>query len=116
MSLIDRLLIAAGEEKQQADSRPKRSSAHFTVPVNDYGKAEVELILGDVDGTGESPGVELVIRHPLIEDPNGASVALSGREAEELGAALLNVASRISPSDRLRPLRRRLEQQRRRKP
>lgn len=111
MSLLDRLVIAAGQEKAEAADRTPKPLT-IRVPINDFGDAKITIEVGDVDGSGEAPGVNLVFEHDFIG--NGiASVALSAREAEAVGQKLLTAASKISPSERLRPMRKRLKEGRR---
>lgn len=109
MGFMDRLFIAAGEEARDQRAAVKRSVTWL--PIKGYGKAEVVITVGDMDGSGDAPGVQLEIAHALIEG-GSASVAFSGQEAEAVAAALHAAAQKIPPSERLRPVRRRLKQQR----
>lgn len=118
MSLVGRFLEAVGQD-QVASSRRASGPKGFqsvTYTVGDYGKAKVRITVGDMDGSGEAPGVQLEIEHYLAGPSNPVAVALSGREAEDVAHLLHRAANSISPSDRLRPYRARLAAQRKRRP
>lgn len=72
----------------------------WTIDADDFGLAPTKVICGDLDGSGEAPGVQLEFEH--VGCPQGAAVAYSAREAELVSRALSEAASRIKPSERLR--------------
>lgn len=72
----------------------------WKVDADDFGLAPTKIKCGDLDGSGEAPGVQLEFEHEGC--PGGAAVAYSAREAELVGHALIQAASKIAPSDRLR--------------
>jgi hypothetical protein len=72
----------------------------FTVDVRDIGPATAKVRLGDADGSGELPCVQLEFQHPFV--PGGAAaIAFSAREAEAVAQALVIGATRIQPHERL---------------
>lgn len=109
MGLLDRLIIAAGWEKQRTPQLPDRSPAtHYL--VSDFGEADVTIRVGDMDGSGDAPGVELSLSHD-VDGPHAAAIALSAQEAEVVGQLLIRAAAKIPPSERLRVVRRNLNRQ-----
>jgi hypothetical protein len=74
----------------------------WTIDVDDYGFADVKVRTGDLDGSGEAPGVQLEIEHT----GRAIALAMSAREAELVARALLRGASLILPHMRLRATRR----------
>lgn len=108
MGFLDRLLIEAGHERQDALTRSHPYSA--LIDVSDLGEGHVHVKVGDMDGSGDAPGVQIELDHPFLSE--AAAMAMTAREAEALGRALLRAADSIPPSERLRPLRSRLTKQR----
>lgn len=80
----------------------------WTIDVDDYGFADVKVRTGDLDGSGEAPGVQLEIEHT----GRAIALAMSAREAELVGRALLQGAKLILPHMRLRATRRRWQHER----
>lgn len=76
----------------------------WTIDIDEFGYAEARVHLGDIDGSGETPGVQLEIEHDYTDGPK--AIALSAREAELLGRALLQAGKGIRPHERLRARRR----------
>lgn len=83
---------------------PVRSRT-WDIEVQDFGYAPTKVTMGDLDGSGEAPGVQLEFEH--IGCPGGAGIAMSGGEAELVARALVQAASHIKPHERLRVRRRR---------
>jgi hypothetical protein len=90
------LLLGALREGRQA--RLSRDKSRFEINIGDMGDALVRVYVGDIDGSGESLGVQLDFEH---EFGKGA-VAFGAGEAEIVGKALLAAAATIPPSARLR--------------
>jgi hypothetical protein len=84
----------------------------WIVEVDDYGFADVKVRTGDLDGSGEAPGVQLEIEH----SGGAIALAMSAREAELLAKALWQGAKQILPHMRLRATRRKLTHERLRQP
>jgi hypothetical protein len=76
----------------------------WKVDVDEFGYADCEVVTGDIDGSGETPGIQLEIQHDYTDGPR--AIALSAREAELIGRALQQAAATIKPSERLRARRR----------
>lgn len=77
----------------------------WEIEVADFGLAITKVVCGDMDGSGEAPGVQLEFEHEGC--PGGAALAMGGHEAELVARALTQAASKIKPSDRVRARRRR---------
>lgn len=75
----------------------------WEIEVDDYGFADVRVRTGDLDGSGEAPGVQLEFEHVMTRGP--VALALSAREAELLAKALDQGAKLILPHMRLRVTR-----------
>lgn len=75
----------------------------WEIEVDDYGFADVRVRTGDIDGSGEAPGVQLEFEHIMTRGP--VALAMSAREAELLAKALDQGAKLILPHMRLRASR-----------
>lgn len=75
----------------------------WEIEVDDYGFADVKVRTGDIDGSGEAPGVQLEFEHIMTRGP--VALAMSAREAELLAKALDQGAKLILPHMRLRASR-----------
>lgn len=86
----------------------------WEVEVDDYGFADVKVRTGDLDGSGEAPGVQLEFEHEMTRGP--VALALSAREAELLAKALAQGAKLILPHMRLRASRSKFKRSRIKQP
>lgn len=84
--------------KEVVRGEPKRRV--WTIDAKDFGFAPTTVFCGDLDGSGEAPGVQLEFEHEGC--PSGAAIAYSGDEAELVARALVQAASGIKPHERLR--------------
>lgn len=75
----------------------------WEIEVDDYGFADVRVRTGDLDGSGEAPGVQLEFEHVMTRGP--VALALSAREAELVSKALAQGAALILPHMRLKASR-----------
>lgn len=106
MGVISQLVAGALREYRGGKTRPfPRFRRRWDIKIDDYGEARCRVLHGDLDGSGEAPGVQLEIEHTFIQ-PGHAGLAMSAREAELLAKALERAASQIKPSERLRARRR----------
>lgn len=71
----------------------------WTVDVDDFGFADFVVTTGDIDGSGETPGVQMEFEHEYM--PGRAALAMSAREAELASRALAQAAAEIAPHQRL---------------
>lgn len=76
----------------------------WALDIRDYGFAECQVVNGDLDGSGSTPGVQLEFEHEYTDGPR--ALAMSADEAEQLSRALAQAARAIRPSERLRAKRR----------
>lgn len=72
----------------------------WRLKIKDYGEAEFRVRLGDADGSGEAPCVQIEFEHEFSGGPK--AVALSGREVDALRKVLELASKRISPYERAR--------------
>lgn len=99
MGWLRRLTSEAVVEAERAP-RAKEARFRWTVDADDFGFCEVVIENGDMDGSGEAPGVQFQFQHEFTDGPVAA--AFSAREAELIGRALTQAAACIRPSERLR--------------
>lgn len=93
--------IVAGAIREHGRKTIRRQQQRWEIGVDEFGPVDVSVELGDIDGSGEAPGVQLEFRH----DFGGGAFAMSGREAELLGRALIQAGGEIAPHERLKASR-----------
>lgn len=76
-------------------------SPNFRIDVADYGFADCVVKAGDLDGSGEAPGVQLEFQHSFMDQL--AALAMSPREAVLLGRALIQAAQFVEPFFKKKP-------------
>lgn len=87
------------------DGTPRRRI--WTVDIDDFGYADFKVWMGDLDGSGEAPGVQIEFEH--VGCPGGAALSLSGREAKLVSRAIEQASDHIKPHENLRIRKRKWE-------
>ena len=87
------------------DGTPRRRV--WEVKIDDFGYADLKVWMGDIDGSGEAPGVQIEFEH--VGCPGGAAISLSGREAKLAARAINQAADHIKPHENLRVRKRKWE-------
>lgn len=107
MGLFSQLVVGALREGFK--DVHTHGSNRIDIKIDDIGRGEVTVRVGDMDGSGECPGVQLEFEHEF--SGGRKAIALSAREAELVSRALVCGATQLRPSDRLRTRRRKWQQQ-----
>ena len=89
MGLFSQLVAGALRERSAVTLRRRT----WNVEVEDFGDALVRVDVGDLDGSGDAPGINVAICHEFDE----AAVALSIRESRQLRRALELAEREIPP-------------------
>lgn len=79
-------------------STPRTAFGHYEIDVTDFGQARCVVDVGDLDGSGEAPGIQLELEHV----GGHLATAFSARESELLARALLMSAAEVEPHERLK--------------
>lgn len=103
MGLFDRLFIE-GARAGARDSGGSTRHGRYEVDVDTFGAARFVVAVGDIDGSGELPGVQMEIEHQFTDGPR--AIAFSSREADLAARALLMASAEIQPHEALRARRR----------
>lgn len=84
----------------RADAEPSPiRRRRWRIDIDDFGFADFEITTGDIDGSGETPGVQMEFEHEYMS--GRAALAMSAREAELASRALAQAAASIVPHQRL---------------
>jgi hypothetical protein len=91
--------VFAGTSAGAHSVRNQLSRRSWKVDVKDYGTVDMRVTVGDADGSGEAPAVQIEFEH---EFGKGA-VAMSSREVDALINVLRRGSTMIRPLERRKP-------------
>jgi hypothetical protein len=72
----------------------------WRVKIKDYGEVDLHVRVGDADGSGDKPCVQIEFTHQFMS--NVAAVAMSGRETDALIDVLRKARKEIGPGEEAR--------------